>query len=85
MWRYLAVYDEQTNHRSILFLKEVILKFDYKIQAIKTDNRSIFTNYYTRMTKRSDMTVKTIHVLDQFCASQGVTHYLIDPGKPAQN
>jgi len=31
------------------------------------------------------MTVKTIHVLDQFCASQGITHYLIDPGKPAQN
>jgi transposase InsO family protein len=31
------------------------------------------------------MTVKTIHALDVFCAAHGITHYLIDPGKPAQN
>lgn len=84
-WRYLAVYDEQTNFHSILFLKEVIGIFKYKIQAIKTDNGSIFTNYYTSMTKRSDMTVKTIHALDIFCRENNIIHYLIDPGKPAQN
>jgi transposase InsO family protein len=84
-WRYLNVYPEQTNFHSILFLKEVIEKFSYKIQAIKTDNGSIFTNYYTSMTKRSDMTVKTIHALDLFCKEQNIIHYLIDPGKPAQN
>ena len=37
------------------------------------------------MTKRSDMTVKTIHALDQFCTKHNIIHYLIDPGKPAQN
>ncbi len=84
-WRHLAVYDEQANHHSILFLKEVMAKFKYKIQAIKTDNGSIFTNYYTSMTKRSDMTVKTIHALDIFCRENNIIHYLIDPGKPAQN
>ena len=84
-WRYLNVYDEQTNFHSILFLKEVIEKFEHKIQAIKTDNGSIFTNYYTSMTKRSDMTVKTIHALDLFCRENNIIHYLIDPGKPAQN
>lgn len=84
-WRHLAVYDEQTNSHSILFLKEVIQIFKYKIQAIKTDNGSIFTNYYTSMTKRSDMTVKTIHALDLFCREKNIIHYLIDPGKPAQN
>src|SRR3990172_7003639 len=84
-WRYLAVYDEQTNFHSILFLREVLGIFKYKIQAIKTDNGSIFTNYYTSMTKRSDMTVKTLHALDTFCAKHNVIHYLIDPGKPAQN
>lgn len=84
-WRYLQVYDEQTNFHSILFLKEVIEKFEHKIQAIKTDNGSIFTNYYTSMTKRSDMTVKTIHALDMFCREHNIIHYLIDPGKPAQN
>lgn len=84
-WRHLAVYDNQTNFHSILFLKEVIEIFKYKIQAIKTDNGSIFTNYYTSMTKRSDMTVKTIHALDLFCKEKNIIHYLIDPGKPAQN
>ena len=84
-WRHLAVYDEQTNFHSILFLKEVIKIFPYKIQAIKTDNGAIFTNYYTSMTKRSDMTVKTIHALDIFCKENNIIHYLIDPGKPAQN
>ncbi len=84
-WRHLSVYDEQTSFHSILFLKEVIEKFKYKIQAIKTDNGSIFTNYYTSMTKRSDMTVKTIHALDIFCHENNIIHYLIDPGKPAQN
>jgi transposase InsO family protein len=84
-WRHLAVYGEQANHCSILFLKEVIEKFNYKIQAIKTDNGSIFTNYYTSMNKRSDMTVKTIHALDLFCRENNIIHYLIDPGKPAQN
>jgi transposase InsO family protein len=84
-WRYLAVYDEQTNLHSVLFLKEVNEIFEYKIQAIKTDNGAIFTNFYTSMTKRSDMTVKTHHTLDVFCKEKNIIHYLIDPGKPAQN
>ena len=84
-WRYLAVYSEQTSYHSILFLEEVIGRFEYKIQAIKTDNGSIFTNYYTSMNKRSDLTVKTLHGLDQFCTKHNIVHYLIDPGKPAQN
>ena len=84
-WRHLSVYEEQTNSHSILFLKEVIGRFEHKIQAIKTDNGAIFTNYYTSMTKRSDMTVKTIHALDIFCKENNIIHYLIDPGKPAQN
>ncbi|TSC75384.1 MAG: Transposase [Parcubacteria group bacterium Gr01-1014_30] len=84
-WRYMAVYDEQANYRSILFLKEVLGIFPHRVRAIKTDNHSTFTNYYTGSNKRSDMTVKTIHSLDKFCAEQGIIHYLIDPGKPAQN
>lgn len=84
-WRHLEVYDEQSSYHSILFLEKVIEIFKYKIQAIKTDNGSIFTNYYTSMTKRSDMTVKTLHGLDNFCTKNNITHYLIDPGKPAQN
>ena len=84
-WRHLAVYDEQTNHHSILFLEEVMKKFQYTIQAIKTDNGAIFTNYYLGTNKRSGVLVKTLHALDLFCAKHHIVHYLIDPGKPAQN
>lgn len=84
-WRHLEVYSEQTSFHSILFLKKVIEIFNYKIRSIKTDNGSIFTNYYLGTNKRSDVTVKTLHGLDQFCAENNIIHYLIDPGKPAQN
>lgn len=84
-WRYLKVYDEFTSYYSVCFLEEVIEKFPYKIQAIKTDNGQIFTNYYLGAMKRSDLTIKTIHALDLFCREQNIIHYLIDPGKPAQN
>lgn len=84
-WRYLAVYDEQTVSNSIRFLTEVMKMFSHRILAIKSDNGSIFTNYYVGTNKRSDMTVKTLHALDVFCRQNNIIHYLIDPGKPAQN
>lgn len=84
-WRRLAVYDEQITYHSIRFLEEVIRLFPHPIQAVKTDNHSTFTNYYLGANKRSDLTVKTLHAFDVFCLSRGIVHYLIDPGKPAQN
>jgi transposase InsO family protein len=84
-WRHLAVYDDQSSFHSLRFLEEVLERFPYRIQAIKTDNGTIFTNYYTGTHKRSDQTVKTLHPLDVFCRERNLVHYLIDPGKPAQN
>lgn len=84
-WRHLQIYDQQSTYHSICFLKEVMERFPYPIQAIKTDNHSTFTNYYTGTNKRSDLTVKQIHALDIFCHDNDIKHYLIDPGKPAQN
>jgi len=84
-WRHLEIFDEQSSFHSIKFLGIVIEKFPRQIQAIKTDNHSTFTNYYTGTNKRSDLTVKRIHPLDKFCGENGLVHYLIDPGKPAQN
>ncbi len=84
-WRYLNAYDEQTSDHSVRFLKEVIETFTYEIKAIKTDNGSIFTNYYLGTNKRSDLLIKTMHGLDVFCQKQKIKHFLIDPGKPAQN
>jgi transposase InsO family protein len=84
-WRHLEIFDEESTIHSVEFLKIVLVKFPHPIKAIKTDNHSTFTNYYVGTNKRSDLTVKTIHALDQFCAKQGIVHYLIDPGKPTQN
>ena len=84
-WRYLDVYDEQSNYHTVKFLEDVIQKFEYKIQAVKTDNGFIFTNRYTGTYKREDLSPRYLHALDQFCAKNNITHYLIDPGKPAQN
>lgn len=84
-WRYLSVYDQQTNGNSVRFLGEVIERFPYGIQAIKTDNGAIFTNRYNGSYKRLDLLPKNLHSLDRFCQARNIIHYLIDPGHPAQN
>lgn len=84
-WRHLRIYDDQTNGNSINFLREVIQKFPYPIRAIKTDNHATFTNRYTGYKKSTDPLNVRPHALDVECAKLGINHYLIDPGKPAQN
>ena len=84
-WRHLAAYDDESSLSSIKFLKEAIRVFPYRIKAIKTDNHANFTNWAIGANRRSDRTIKTLHGLDIFCSKHNITHYLIDPGKPAQN
>jgi transposase InsO family protein len=84
-WRHLEVFDEQSTHHAIRMMEIVRTKFPYPIKAIKTDNHSTLTNYYIGSTRRSDLTVKTVHALDRWCTRHNIIHYLIDPGKPAQN
>lgn len=84
-WRYLKIYEDQTNSNSIGFLREVITKFPYQIKAIKTDNHSTFTNRYTGYLKSTDPLHARLHALDVECELLGIDHFLIDPGKPAQN
>src|SRR3990167_3014117 len=58
----------------------------FQYTAINTDNGAIFTNRHTGGNmKRSDLSPKNLHALDVFCAENNIIHYLIDPGKPAQN
>lgn len=84
-WRHLEVFDGQSTYHAIKMMEIVREKFPYTIHGLKTDNHATFTNYYVGTNKRSDMTVKTIHALDRWCAQHDIVHYLIDPGKPAQN
>ena len=84
-WRYLRIFGEESSFHSVMFFADVIERFPHPITGLKTDNHPTFTNRYIGTNRRSDMTVKTLHPLDMFCAEQGIAHYLIDPGKPAQN
>ena len=84
-WRYLKIYDDMSNGSAIKFLNEVTEESSFKIRAIKTDNGSCFTNRYTGYLKSSDPINPRLHPLDLECQKLNIIHYLIDPGKPAQN
>ena len=84
-WRYLEIYDDMGNGNAIKFLNQVREKAPFKIRAIKTDNGSCFTNRYTGYLKSADPINPRLHPLDLECQKYNIIHYLIDPGKPAQN
>ncbi|HLD28689.1 MAG TPA: IS481 family transposase [Patescibacteria group bacterium] len=84
-WRYLKIYDNMGNSEATDFLQTVVAVANFRIRAIKTDNGSCFTNRYTGYLKSSDPLNPKLHSLDILCQKLNIIHYLIDPGKPAQN
>lgn len=84
-WRYLSVYDNMGNSEAVDFLSKVIKVAPFRIRSIKTDNGSCFTNRYVGYQKSTDPLNPKLHALDLFCMKNNIIHYLIDPGKPAQN
>lgn len=84
-WRYLEIYDNMGNSEAISFLNKIIKTAPFRIRAIKTDNGSCFTNRYTGYPQSSNPLKPKLHALDMPCQELNIIHYLIDPGKPAQN
>ena len=84
-WRYLKVYNDCGNGSAIAFVKRLIKIAPFRVRAIKTDNGTCFTNRYVGYHKSSDPSNPRLHPLDIFLSSLNIIHYLIDPGKPAQN
>ena len=84
-WRYLEIYENGDNESSLKFLTKLIAVVNFRIRAIKTDNGSCFTNRYTGYLKSTDPFNPRLHPLDLECQRLNMIHYLIDPGKPAQN
>jgi len=84
-WRYLKIYDDCGNGSTINFLIKLIEIAPFRIRAIKTDNGSNFTNRYTGYQKSIDPMNPKPHPLDLECQRLNIIHYLINPGKPAQN
>jgi len=83
-WRYLQAYEDESTFLAIKFLKELVRVADFKIQSVKTDNGSCFTNRYQGYYK-SDLPFPRPHAFDKVCQENNIVHYLIDPGKPQQN
>ena len=84
-WRFLRIYDDMSTYSAMRFLKELIKVFPFKIKSIKTDNGSCFTNRYNGGYWKSNLPFPRIHSFEKLCQELGITHYLIDPGKPCQN
>jgi len=84
-WRYLKIYDDMSSLSALSFFKELTEVAPFTIQAIKTDNGSCFTNRYSGYLKSADVFNPRLHPFDLECAKLKIEHYLIDPGKPAQN
>ncbi|MFH1582359.1 MAG: IS481 family transposase [bacterium] len=84
-WRYLKIYENMGNSEAVSFLERLIEKAPFRIRSIKTDNGSCFTNRYTGYNKSTDPLNPKLHAFDILCQKLNMIHYLIDPGKPAQN
>lgn len=84
-WRYLEIYENGDNESTLKFLAKLISVTKFRIRAIKTDNGSCFTNRYVGYLKSADPINPRLHPLDLECQRLNIIHYLIDPGKPAQN
>ena len=84
-WRYMQAYENIDTASALAFVKELISIADFQILAFKTDNASIFTNRYTGYSKSADPLNPRLHEFDILCNKLKILHYLIDPGKPAQN
>lgn len=79
------IYPIQSNYESVKFLEVIVKRSPFSVKGIQTDNHSTFTNYYTGYQKSADPSKPRLHALDLACARNEIIHYLIDPGKPAQN
>lgn len=84
-WRYLKIYGNMGNTEAINFVEELLSLAPFRIRSIKTDNGSCFTNRYTGYQKSTNPLNPRLHPLDLKCQELNIIHYLIDPGKPAQN
>lgn len=84
-WRHLEVFDCDGNSETLRFVSKILEIAPFRIKAIKTDNGTCFTNHYVGYKKSANPINPKLHDLDLFCQAHNIIHYLIDPGKPAQN
>jgi len=82
---YGQIYELASILDSTLFLSSLVNFYPFKVKGIQTDNDSVFTIYYTGYKKSFNPLYPRLHPFDCLCQVLEVIHYLINPGKPAQN
>lgn len=75
--RHLQIYDEKSTYISVIFMKEVIKNFNFKIITVRTDNGLEFTN---RLISEDKPTL-----FEQFLHKLNINHVLIKPYTPKHN
>ena len=72
---YLRLYAQQSEARSIDFLRRLSQAVPMKIQIVLTDNGSQFTDRFTSKTKTSNGE----HAFDRRCQGRGIEHRFCQP------
>ena len=80
-WVFLRIYKDQTEARSVDFLRRLTQAAPMKIVKVLTDNGSQFTDRFTARHKLPSGQ----HVFDQRCAALGIEHRLSPPRHPQTN
>ncbi len=83
--RFLAIYDDFSNHRALTFLKEVIKFFPFPIEKVTTDNASIFTHTLGHGALKRFSKRMRLHPFTAYCMEINIEHRLIRPGCPRMN
>ena len=81
-WVFLQVRDTQSAADAQAFLRSLIDKAPFTIHKLLTDNGKSFTDRFCRGGERRPTGQ---HPVDRLCASQGIEHRLIAPGRPQTN
>ncbi len=78
----LAVYERRTAAAAVDFLRRTQAFFPFRITKVLTDNGVEFTNRFYARRKSGP---KRIHLFDQECSAQGISHRLTNLRSPATN
>jgi transposase InsO family protein len=73
--RILRIYDEKSAYYAVLFLKDIVKRFPFRVLAVRTDNGVEFTNG----------PFKRDHPFTLECARLDIRHILNKPAHPQSN
>lgn len=79
------LYRERSTTNSLDFGAHINKRFPFKINSIRTDNDSVFTNAYTGEPKTHPLNTPKTHPFTLSCNRLGITHILNRPARPQQN